>query len=369
MSVNEKMTAIAGDIRGINGTTGTLSLDAMHNQLGITQTEVNSQAVLIEELKGLLTGVTLPGEEIEINLQSKTVDPSDEIQIVEADAGYDGLEQVIVNAIPSSGGGETVDPSTILPTFTYDGQYNLKNDGIASDGTQNWRLRLLSSGTLNFTSVPSQIDVFVVGGGGGGATDYRAGGGGGGNTNLATGVSVTTGQNYTITVGTGGSAGGNGGNSSAFNTTANGGKGSKTEVYNAWVGGDGGSGGGGGAEYSAGAGGSDGENGAKGTDASNDATYSPGGAGGSGQGSTTREFHENGGTLYAGGGGGGGRSPSHFTGYGGEGGGGNGYNNTGGAATGAKAGATNTGGGGGGGYNTAGGKGGSGIVIIRNHRG
>ena len=88
------------------------------------------------------------------------------------------------------------------------------------------------------------------------------------------------------------------------------------------------------------------------------------GSPGKGQGTTTREFGESTGTLYAGGGGAGGNGSAQAK--GGSGGGGNGAWN----GNPQTSGAANTGGGGGGMYYglTNVGKGGSGIVVIRNHR-
>ena len=95
---------------------------------------------------------------------------------------------------------------------------------------------------------------------------------------------------------------------------------------------------------------------------------------GSGQGTTTREFGDATGDLYAGGGSGGQwmylNWPNPIAGGAGGGGAGGGKNSA------AKSGTPNTGGGGGGGtptYSTtgisnSGGNGGSGIVIIRNHQ-
>ena len=245
-----------------------------------------------------------------------------------------------------------------VPEFTYTGSYEVVHDDdtpipdITTYNEANWKIRFLTSGTLTFTSLNGAadgIDVFLVGGGGGGYT----GGGGGGYTTTALGVSIASETSYLVTVGSGGanhSAGSQGGTSSAFGQTANGGHAPATSVE----GGAGGSGGGGyGQSKNGGAGGSDGGNGGAGSNTS-----------GIGQGTTTREFGENTGTLYAGGGGGGAAS-SYTAGAGGSGGGGAGNktNNTAGSGT------ANTGGGGGGsGSANLSGAGGSGIVIIRNAR-
>ena len=50
-----------------------------------------------------------------------------------------------------------------LPNFTYSGTYTL-----IDDGDKNWRIKFLTSGTLVFTSLSGNIDVFILGGGGGG---------------------------------------------------------------------------------------------------------------------------------------------------------------------------------------------------------
>ena len=174
-----------------------------------------------------------------------------------------------------------------LPAYTYTGSHQL-----IDDGNFNWRLRLLTSGTLAFSHLGSAessgAQVFLVGGGGG-AGGFGAGGGGG-YTRTVT-VALATGTGYSIIVGAGGAAGGNaGGDSSALGQTVSGGRGGG---YNFAAGGDGGSGGGG-RPY--GPGGTDGGNGGTGT--VGDAR----GPGGSGQGSTTREFGLPTGTLYSSGG-------------------------------------------------------------------
>lgn len=251
-----------------------------------------------------------------------------------------------------------------IPEFTYTGDYEIVSDDdqpiTVSQG--NWKIRFLTSGTLTFTNLngaENGIDVFLVGGGGGGS---RAAGGGG-YTKTLKAVKVSVGTAYLIEIGAGGiagvgnsKAGGSGGTSNAFGASANGGE-AKTNGATSFVGANGGSGGGAGSSNGAGGqGGSDGSDGFHRNGTNQDS--------GKGQGTTTREFGESGGKLYAGGGGGGTITSSNG-GAGGDGGGGDGGNTSGGATSGA----TNTGSGGGGAANSkAGGAGGSGIVIIRNAR-
>lgn len=254
-----------------------------------------------------------------------------------------------------------------IPDITYTGSYKIvdDNNNVITSTLGNWKIRFLTSGTLTFTNLrgaANGIDVFLVGGGGNGgsyseANGYSsASGGGGGYTKTQKAFSVTTASTYSITIG------GSGGNTSAFGYTANAGKNGADKS----AGGNGGSGGGGSSIWNGNGmnGGSDGSNGS--TASYGNTTYS----GGAGQRSTTREFGESTGTLYAGGGGSGagGGAPGASAGAGGSGGGGRGsyYSNGNISAT---SGSTNTGGGGGGGGRWgARGSGGSGIVIIRNKR-
>ena len=207
------------------------------------------------------------------------------------------------------------------PKFTYTGTYE-----YIDDGGGNCRIKFLSSGV--FTPLKDMtVDVFLVGGGGSSNNDIlnTVGGGGGGYTTTVRNIALTANTEYSIVVGAGGVISGtngtDGGSSSAFGANAAGGK-TSTGSSNSAKGGNGGSGGG----QDNTAGGTDGANGS-------------GNRGGTGQGTTTREFGEADGTLYASGG--------------------DGQSATDAAADGEE----NTGDGGDGKHN-----GGSGIVIIRKHK-
>ena len=239
---------------------------------------------------------------------------------------------------------------------------------------------MLTSGTLNLLK-EAVVDIFAVGGGGGGAAGVNSGGylvaggaGGGGYTTTALGMKLAA-RDYEITIGAGGAnqpsstKNGHDGENSMFDSLviANGGKGGASRT-NGSTGGAGGSGGAAGydrntTEIPA----SGGSNGSSGGSTSNK-------AGGSGQGTTTREFGEALGKLYSGGGGGGNSKSGGVGGAGGLGGGGNGGYGSGAALTNGSPGKDNTGGGGGaGGGNPSsgygiGGAGGSGIVCIRLHK-
>lgn len=227
------------------------------------------------------------------------------------------------------------------PKFTYTGTYEYIDDG---DG--NWRIKFLTSGV--FTPLRGMtIDAFLVGGGAGGMNDGSACfGGGGGYTTTVKKISLPANSNFDIIIGSGGAPNGNGGETSGLGVTAAGGSGK-----------NGGSGGGA-FGSPAGDGGSDGSDGGDGSLIVTTVK------GGTGQGTTTKEFGEANGDLYSGGGGGG-SSNTNTIGEGGLGGGGNGAYTING-----ENGQENTGGGGGGTYSSSknGGYGGSGIVIIRKHK-
>ena len=239
-------------------------------------------------------------------------------------------------------------------TYTYTGSHE-KID----DGSGNWRIKFKSSGTLKFTNLgkwDGKLDVFCVGGGSaGGSGNWDANNGkagSGGYTKTQKSIQVTANTAYSIVIGAGGqSAFASGGSTSALGVTANGG----TKL-------GGGSGGGAYGNNQVNNGGSNGGNG----DPQNAANIGIDhwGSPGKGQGTTTREFGEPTGTLYAGGGGAGGNGSAQA--HGGADGGGNGAWN----GHQPTSGEANTGGGGGGMYYglTNVGKGGSGIAVIRNHR-
>ena len=236
---------------------------------------------------------------------------------------------------------------TKIPAFTYTGQFKIVDDSgneITSTTTNNWNIRLLTSGTLTFTDLrgTTSIDVFLVGGGGGSPskttpTDYgtvHSGGGGGGYTKTQKAVSVSENSTISVSIGAGGGAGSSGGtttvkvNGSTYSASGGAAGGAPWFNVNNTVCGSGGSGGSGGGSassggFAGGSGGSDGGNGGAGR-----SNVFPVGSVGSGQGSTTRAFGESSGELYSyGGSGGGGSAPvvgtlAANTGHGGQGSGG-----------------------------------------------
>lgn len=244
-----------------------------------------------------------------------------------------------------------------------------------------------SSGTWTAPSGLSSIDCLVVAGGGAGGTNgsgnpgRTAGGGGAGGFRNLTGVAVSGGTSYSITIGAGGAGStnvfqnNNGNNSSigALVSASAGGAGSANNTNGA----NGGSGGGAGSHGSSVTGGSGNAGSYTPSEGNRGGNASSGGGGGGGAGSAGADVNNgngaNGGSgastsitglsvTYAGGGGGAGGSAA---GSGGSGGGGAGANN----ANGNNATANTGGGGGASAVVTSGGgtsgSGGSGIVIIK----
>lgn len=126
--------------------------------------------------------------------------------------------------------GKTITPSTQRTTFT------ASTTWTAPDGA-------------------TSVEALVVGGGGGGGGGASSGGGGAGSLIYHSGYSVTPGNSYTVTIGTGGSAGSSGGptgsqgGASVFGTisaTGGGGGGCRSNTSSIYTGVAGGSGGGGG---------------------------------------------------------------------------------------------------------------------------
>lgn len=253
-----------------------------------------------------------------------------------------------------------------------------------------------TSGWLPFSDKPSaSVDYLLVSGGGSGGGSWGGGGGGAGGILTASGLSLTIGTQYTITVGAGGSAvvGGNQGNNGTSSSisgpdittiTSVAGGGGGTYGTTGTTGNSGGSGGGGGCsdnttESSGGAGTSgQGYAGGKGSRSGNSTGALMGGGGGgagavggnysnpnAGSGGVGIASSITGSSTYYAGGGGGGAATGGVAGSGGNGGGGAGTATT----ANATSGTANTGGGGGGGgtYSTSyySGAGGSGVVILK----
>jgi hypothetical protein len=121
-TVNEKMTALADEIRELSGTTTSKSIDTMTTDVNTANLAINDQTDLITQIRNIANNLPeAGGGATEINLQDKTVTPTTSQQTVTADNGYDGLDTVTVNAIPSS----YIQPSG-TKTVTTNGTHDVK---------------------------------------------------------------------------------------------------------------------------------------------------------------------------------------------------------------------------------------------------
>lgn len=278
-------------------------------------------------------------------------------------------------------GVEPTDRGMFLPSTWLDGELTYYIATVATYNSSNSTAADWPTGNKCPSGVTSTDYLVVAGGGSGGSTNAGGpgGGGGAGGMKASTGMSVTPGNAYTITVGTGGasvtSGLGNAGNNSVFNTVTSdgGGKGGSTSSVN---GGNGGSGGGSGYGSTAGTttGGSQGNDGAVGSGASQGtggggggagAAGTAGGASAAGPGGNGSASSISGSSVTYAGGGGGGAINAGTKGAGGTGGGGAGGQDATTAVDGT-AGTANLGGGGGGSgatKNVSGG-GGAGVIIL-----
>jgi hypothetical protein len=261
--------------------------------------------------------------------------------------------------------------------------------GIITEDANYWYHTFAASGAF-ITKQALTVDCLVIAGGGGGASRSGAGGGGAGGYREATGLSLTTLTNYSVTVGAGGVGGeddtspyiGSNGSNSIFSSITSTGGGAGGLSSTAASGGSGGGGGrnsgsggagntpstspsqgnnGGSSGSGLGGGGGGGAGAVGGNGGATD-----GGAGGAGVSSSFTGIS----VTRAGGGGGSAEDGTGAGGAGGAGGGGAGASLSGGSGGSGVSGTMNTGGGGGGGgyssgASVVGGTGGSGLVVIR----
>ena len=230
---------------------------------------------------------------------------------------------------------------TLNKDFIYTGSCQVIDD--STEAYNEWRIKFLTSGTLKFTANIA-VDIFLVGGGGGGAGHVAnssgtlcSGGGGGGYTKTLNNITLNKNVSYSIVIGNGGVKGDRGvaGNvhnnygrpggstsiSAITNGTVTGGIGGggpiptgDTSIY-ANNGGAGGSGGGSGYIHASKVisvtRSTRATNGNNGTKCNVSGTVMGWGTPGTGQGSTTKEFGDNGATSYSMGGASGGNDVAY----------------------------------------------------------
>lgn len=158
MSVNEKMTALADEVRELSGTTDKLGIDEMTTKIGDANDEIDEQADLLAQVITALDGKAAGGAPADLVLQDKTIIPTTSQQTVTADSGYDGLDTVTVEAIPS----DYVKPSATKAAATY--TPGTSNQTIAA-GTYCSGVQTIKGDTnLKAENIASGVSIFGVAG-------------------------------------------------------------------------------------------------------------------------------------------------------------------------------------------------------------
>lgn len=147
-TVNEKMTALANEIRELSGTTDTKSLDEMKVDVDAANTEITEQAELIAQITTALEG------------KASGVEDIDE-EVVEYTSLNDELEDVI-NSLPAAGGGGGGSVDTCTVTITSDS--NIIVTCIATIYQGNEFSSVVIGGTpLTYPSTPVVISNVICG--------------------------------------------------------------------------------------------------------------------------------------------------------------------------------------------------------------
>jgi hypothetical protein len=147
---NSTVDAVESDVMngkkfGANGSvkTGTFSLD----------TELSTQDSLIAQIQTALEGKASASEPV---LQTKTVTPTTSSQSIKPDSGYDGLSNVIVNAIPST----YVEPSATKAATTY--TPSTSNQTIAAGTYCSGIQTIKGDANLKAENIKSGVNIFGI---------------------------------------------------------------------------------------------------------------------------------------------------------------------------------------------------------------
>ena len=149
LTERSNIVAIADAVRSKTGTTAEMTLGGIVSGInGISTSEdldsvLDAQESKLDRLLEVLDGKAAAS--VEIDLQSKTVTPTTSVQTVVADNGYDGLEQVVVNAIQTQT--KNITPSTSTQTVTPDSGKYLSQVSVGAIPSE----YIIPSGELSIT--------------------------------------------------------------------------------------------------------------------------------------------------------------------------------------------------------------------------
>lgn len=177
-TVNEKMTALADEVRVLSGTTTTKSIDAMTTDVNAANTEITEQADLIAQITTALEGKASNSGGI---ILPELSNPADESHILSGKEAINGYGNKITGTIPSKSA-TTYTPSTTDQTIA-SGTYLSGTQTIKGDS------RLLAE------NIKSGISIFGING-------TYDGNGGSGGANVETCTVTVTGAENLFMVGT-----------------------------------------------------------------------------------------------------------------------------------------------------------------------
>jgi hypothetical protein len=134
-TLNEKMTALADEVRELSGTTGSKSIDAMTTDIQDANSEVAEQADLIAQIATALAGKAAGGTAL-----PSLSNPATAADILSGKEAIDGSGNKMIGTYTGGGGGSSATTATILiklnvplgpgdngPTFYYtDGNMTLQ---------------------------------------------------------------------------------------------------------------------------------------------------------------------------------------------------------------------------------------------------
>lgn len=114
VTVNEKMTAIADEIRTLSGTTGTMGLDAMASHVGEANDEVDNQVELLAQAVAALEGkASGSGEDLDAELTTQ------ESLISE-------LSSILDSKVNGGSGGASIETCTLTLNIATSSAYNVQ---------------------------------------------------------------------------------------------------------------------------------------------------------------------------------------------------------------------------------------------------
>lgn len=155
-TVGEKMKALADEVRELSGTTVKMGIENMTIEINSANDTIAEQANLLAQVITALDGKAAGGAPADLVLQDKTVTPTTSQQTVTADSGYDGLDTVTVEAIPS----DYVKPTATKAATTY--TPGTSNQTVAAGTYCSGVQTIKGDANLKAENIASGVNIFGV---------------------------------------------------------------------------------------------------------------------------------------------------------------------------------------------------------------